>query len=159
MALPNFNTLHKFALHSKTSASNVLVSFSAYFASSIYISCHSSLWIIFPLISKNLPYQNNPKYVLNLIHLFILHFFIFIFSESTLIHLIFLYLTLVFFFFSIFVFLYLALVTFVNVFIIYKNSVGVCPEEYIAWKTLNTIKFHFYFSFPKKSKAQVLICT
>lgn len=104
MALPNFNTLHKFALHSKTSASNVLVSFSAYFASSIYISCHSSLWIIFPLISKNLPYQNIPKYVLNLIHLVILHFFIFIFSESTLIHLIFLYLTLVFFFFFYFCF-------------------------------------------------------
>lgn len=99
MALPNFNILHKFALLSKTSASNVLVSFSAYFASSIYISCHSSLWIIFPLISKNHPYQNISKYVLNLIHLFILHFFIFIFSESILIHLIFLYLTSVFFFF------------------------------------------------------------
>ena len=52
MALPNFNTLHKLALLSEPSASNVLVSFSTYFASSIYFSCHSSLWIIFMLLVK-----------------------------------------------------------------------------------------------------------
>lgn len=146
MALPNL--IHcKFALLSKTSASNVLV-FSAYFASLQYISCHSCLWIIVLCLSAEPSLTvNTSKYVLNLIHLFTLHFLSSFSAKASY--------SISFLCFSLFDIGYFCQC----MYYLQKFSRDMSPGNILHENVKRNQISLLFFIFKKIKKAQVLICT